>query len=185
MNTSLLLTINGWAGKHHSLDQLMIFLASNLIYVVFAAALIIIGYLLYKRQFATVAWFMGSLVLSYVLLKIAAHTYVDHRPFVDHHLTQLIPHAAGSSFPSDHTTVTTAIGVSLLLLTKFKKTGIAIAAAAVLIGFARVFVGVHYPIDILGGLIVGTIGSVATWAVMRWYTSRAKSTPATNTTPSA
>ena len=180
MNSSLLLLINGWAGKHHSLDQLMIFLASNLIYVVFAVAVALLVYLLYKRNFVAAAWFMGSLVISFILLKIAAHTYVDHRPFVDYHLTQLIPHAAGSSFPSDHTTVTTAIGLSFLLLTPFKKTGIAIALTAVLIGFARVFVGVHYPIDILGGLVVGTLGSLATWGLMQWRTKRAASAAPTH-----
>lgn len=175
MNTSLLMTINGWAGQHSWLDKLMVFIASDLIYLVFLATAICMGYLLYKRQFATVAWFVGSLALSYVLLKLAGHMYVDHRPFVDHKLTQLLPHAAGSSFPSDHTTVTTAIGMSLLLLTRFKKTGAAIVVAAVIIGFSRIFVGVHYPVDIAGGLVVGTLGSVLMWGAMRRFGSEPRS----------
>lgn len=158
MNERLLLLINGWAGKNNFLDNAMIFAAQYLVFVVFAAAVLVIAYLLSRRQWRQVTYFFGTLVLSYILLQIAAHIYIDHRPFVDHHLTQLVSHAAGTSFPSDHTTVTAAIAFGLLFLTRFKALGLAVLGCAFLIGFARVFVGIHYPIDILGGLVVGLLG---------------------------
>lgn len=158
MNNTLLLLFNGWAGNSHLLDNIMVFCASYLVYVVFAVALGCIVYLAYKRKWQQVAYFFGTLVLSYILLQIAARIYIDHRPFVDHHLTQLVAHAAGTSFPSDHTTVTTAIAFGLLFFTRFKGLGLAVLGCAFLIGFARVFVGIHYPIDILGGLVVGLLG---------------------------
>lgn len=100
-----------------------------------------------------------------MLLQLAAHLYVDHRPFTDYKLTQLISHAAGKSFPSDHTTATTAIALGLLFFTKFKKIGVLLLAVAFIIGFARIFTGVHYPIDILGGLMAGLAGAILTLVI--------------------
>jgi len=140
------------------LDEAMVFCASYLIFAVFATAACCAAYLFYKRQWRQLTYFSATLAVSYLLLQIAAHLYVDHRPFVDHHLYQLVAHAAGKSFPSDHTTATAAIAFGLLLFTQFKKVGVIILGCALLIGFARVFVGIHYPVDILGGLLTGLIG---------------------------
>ena len=172
MNKKLLFTFNGLAGKNSAVDQFMIFCASDLVFIIFALTVVLLGYLLHKRQIATVLWFVGSLVVTYVLLQVAASLYVDHRPFVDHHLTQLVAHAAGKSFPSDHTTVTAAIAAALLFLTPFKRIGIAVAICAFLIGFARIFVGIHYPVDILGGLVVGTVGGAVTFGIKKLVDSR-------------
>lgn len=169
LNTQLLLDINGLAGQYHLLDVAMIFCAKYLIYIIFALATVLVGYLLYRRDWRSAAWFVGSLAISFGLLQIAAHIYVDHRPFVDHHLTQLIYHQAGKSFPSDHTTVTAALAFGLLFLTRFKATGLLLALGAIIIGFARVFVGVHYPIDILGGLITGLAGAGITWFIRHLF----------------
>lgn len=158
MNNQLLLLINGWAGKNHLLDDLMVFCASYLIYIVFITALVCVGYTAYKREWKSVIYFVSSLIVSYGLLKLASLTNFDHRPFMDHHLTQLIAHASGASFPSDHTTVATAIAIALLFFSPFKKTAWVLVAAAVIIGFARIFVGVHYPADIAAGLATGLLG---------------------------
>lgn len=165
MNQRLFLLINGWAGKNSLLDASMVFSAKYLIYIVFLTVAALMLILLYKRQWQPVFWFGGALVSSVVFLLIAAHLYVDHRPFVDHHVTQLIAHAAGKSFPSDHTTATAAMAFGLLLLTPFRKIGVLVLAAAVLIGFSRIFVGVHYPVDILGGIVTGALGGLVVWFV--------------------
>jgi undecaprenyl-diphosphatase len=174
MNTSLLLLINGWAGSHPLLDTAMIFSANYLIYIIFAVTAGCMAYLLYKRRWRPVILFGATLVVSYLLLMIASHIYVDHRPFVDHHLTQLIAHAPGKSFPSDHTTVATAIALGLLAFTRFKKTGVVFLVLAVLIGFARIFVGVHYPIDIAGGIIVPAIGTLIVYLISTRFVTHAQ-----------
>jgi undecaprenyl-diphosphatase len=158
MNDYLLLLINGFAGKSHLLDIVMIFFAKYLVYLVFMTAVGCLAYWAYRRQWRTAGYFLATLVVSFVLLKLASLLNVDHRPFMDHTLTQLVTHAPGKSFPSDHTTVTTAIAAGLLFVTPFKKLGLAVLAAAVVIGFARIFVGIHYPADIVGGLATGLAG---------------------------
>lgn len=164
--------INGWAGKNPPLDHIMIFCAKYLVYIIFVAVAVFVVYWLYKRQWRTVAYFFLSLVVTFILLKLAGLLNLDHRPFMDHHLTQLVAHASGKSFPSDHTTVTAGIAFALLFFTKFKKTGLLILLAAFVIGFARIFVGIHYPLDILGGLVTGLLGGAVTFGITRLVTPK-------------
>jgi undecaprenyl-diphosphatase len=174
MNNDLFLLINGWAGHSSLIDGIMVFFAKDLIYVVAAVAVVCAGLLIYHKQWRTLAFFAGSMVLSFILLKLAGTLNVDHRPFMDHHVTQLIEHAPGKSFPSDHTTASTAIAAGILFLTAYKKTGAALIVCAVLIGFSRIFVGVHYPADILGGLITGLLGGGITYWIMHATDSKHK-----------
>jgi len=165
MNNQLLLLINGWAGENHLLDQIMILCAQDLVYVVFLIALICIGYMIYEKEWGAIIYFFLTLVVSYGVLKLAALTNFDHRPFMDHRLTQLVAHASGTSFPSDHTTVATAVAIGVLFFMPFKKTGWLLLLAACVIGFARVFVGVHYPADIAAGLLAGFTGGGIVWLI--------------------
>lgn len=167
MNDQLLLFINGFAGRSGLLDAVMVFLAKDLVYAVFLTAFICVGTYAYKKEWKPVMYFFITLVISYILLQLMMLLNFDHRPFMDHHLTQLIDHAPGKSFPSDHTTISTAIAAGILLFTRYKKLGILLLAAAAVIGTARIFVGVHYPADILGGLFTGLAGGAITYGIIR------------------
>jgi len=160
MNDRLLLIINGWAGKNDLLDNFMIFSAKYLIYIVIVIVLGLLVWLTYKKDWQAVVYFFLALVVSFIVLQLVGLILVDHRPFMDHTLTQLVSHAPGKSFPSDHTTIASAMAFGLLFFTRFKKTGVVVLAVAVLIGFSRIFVGVHYPADIAGGIITALLGVV-------------------------
>jgi membrane-associated phospholipid phosphatase len=64
------------------------------------------------------------------------------------------PPAHGSSFPSSHTAVTVAVAIALLPFLARPLAAVAIGYA-VLVGWSRVYLGVHYPLDILGGAGIG------------------------------
>jgi undecaprenyl-diphosphatase len=176
VNRQLLRTINGWAGHNWLLDHIMIFCASWLIYLVFAVAAGCAVALARRRQWRPLGDFAAVLVVSYGLLKVASHVYVDERPFMTQRVHQLVAHAGGTSFPSDHTTAAAAIGLGLLLLTRFQILGALTLGAAVLIGFARIFVGIHWPIDIAGGLLTGFIGAALVWGGERLVTRAQQTT---------
>jgi len=165
MNNTILLFINGWAGKNSLLDMVMVFCASYLIYLVFLIAATCLGYYIYTREWTPVVYFIASLVVTFGVLQLATLLHFDHRPFMDHHLTQLVQHASGNSFPSDHTTAAAAIALGLLFFTRFKKIGLLLLVAACFIGFARIFVGVHYPADIVGGLLTALVGGGVIYAL--------------------
>jgi len=86
------------------------------------------------------------------------------RPFATLPAHLLVPAPHDSSFPSDHAAVTSAVSM-VLLMGGESAWGVPGIVGAALIGAARVVTGVHYPSDILGGILVGTIcGIAAVWA---------------------
>ncbi|MBA2947330.1 phosphatase PAP2 family protein [Streptomyces himalayensis] len=91
-----------------------------------------------------------------VLINIPIRGFVERpRPFVDHEgLEVLIDGKTDFSFVSDHATLAMAMGVALFVANR--KFGIAGIALAVLEGFCRVYMGVHYPTDVIGGFALGT-----------------------------
>ncbi|MFZ2175908.1 MAG: phosphatase PAP2 family protein [Rhodococcus sp. (in: high G+C Gram-positive bacteria)] len=94
----------------------------------------------------------------------------EQRPcylFPNSFLLEACPPAADYSFPSNHSAVAAAMAVALFLIDR--RLGLFAAAAAVVMGFSRVYVGAHYPHDVLVGLLVGTVVGVATVAAVGRY----------------
>ncbi|MGC4986349.1 phosphatase PAP2 family protein [Streptomyces sp. DT193] len=91
-----------------------------------------------------------------LLVNIPIRGFVERpRPFVDHQgLDVLVSGKTDFSFVSDHATITMAVGVGLFVA--HRKFGLAGIALALLEGFCRVFMGVHYPTDVIGGFALGT-----------------------------
>ncbi|MEU1517872.1 phosphatase PAP2 family protein [Streptomyces sp. NPDC005811] len=91
-----------------------------------------------------------------VLVNVPIRGFVERpRPFLDHQgLEVLVSGKTDYSFVSDHATLTMAMAVGLFVAhRKFGLYGIAIA---LLEGFCRVYMGVHYPTDVVGGFALGT-----------------------------
>ncbi|WP_329456612.1 phosphatase PAP2 family protein [Streptomyces sp. NBC_01497] len=77
------------------------------------------------------------------------------RPFVDHKgVDVLLAGQHGYSFVSGHATLAMAVGVGLFVV--HRKYGLVAIGLAVLEGFTRVYLGVHYPTDVIGGFALGT-----------------------------
>ncbi|MEV5874014.1 phosphatase PAP2 family protein [Streptomyces sp. NPDC052101] len=91
-----------------------------------------------------------------VLVNVPIRGFVQRpRPFVDHQgLDVLVPGKTDFSFVSDHATITMALGVGLFIANR--RFGIAGIGLALLEGFCRVYMGVHYPTDVVGGFALGT-----------------------------
>ena len=77
------------------------------------------------------------------------------RPFVDHprQTLLLVHHGADNSFPSDHASVAFAIAFAVAFF--HRRLGLVFLGAAALIGFDRILVGVHYPVDVGVSVLVG------------------------------
>ncbi len=78
------------------------------------------------------------------------------RPFiVDTSIPLLVPFPSEYSFPSGHTINSFTAAVTIFLY--YKKWGVLALIGAALIAFSRLYLFVHYPTDILGGMILGTL----------------------------
>jgi len=95
-----------------------------------------------------------SAYLVSVVLKILFHTL---RPFLILPDVQALFSETGFAFPSSHVAFFSALAFSIFFL--HKKVGYVFMFFALLIGLARIAVGVHFPIDILGGFVLGGIVS--------------------------
>lgn len=168
MNYEAFTWINQWAGHFVWLDRSMVFITNNALYL-YALALLVMWFwpaktaplLEKRRRLVLLAGATGLLALGVNAL-IGAF-YYHPRPFLTHHVTQLIPHANDSSFPSDHTTG--AFAISFAILAANRRWGWPLLVLAIATGFSRVFVGVHYPADVLGSITVALI----TFAVVTRY----------------
>ncbi len=91
-----------------------------------------------------------------VLVNVPIRNFVERpRPFKDHDgLEVLIDGKNDFSFVSDHATLTMAMGVALFLANR--KWGLLGLVFGVLGGFLRIYMGVHYPTDVIGGFALGT-----------------------------
>jgi membrane-associated phospholipid phosphatase len=107
----------------------------------------------------TLAWVLASAA------KAAADRPRPYEVLADAVLRQ--QPALGTSFPSSHTAVAVAVIVALLPFVP-RPLGIAAIAYAVLVGWSRIYLGVHYPLDVLGGAGIGlAVGSLVLLAARR------------------
>ncbi|WP_079412756.1 undecaprenyl-diphosphatase [Paenibacillus ferrarius] len=96
---------------------------------------------------------------------IIGHFFYRDRPFVTHTVLQLIAHPANASFPSDHAIGAFVIATSIWIYRK--KDGWLWLILAGCIAFSRVWTGVHYPSDVLGGAFIGVVAAAAVHLVFK------------------
>lgn len=131
------------------------------------------GLLALARKRAGALFLLASFWGVLVLETVVKHWYGRPRPELVPHTTRVFT----ASFPSGHATVSAAacLASALLLLQaraepRFKAFAIAVAVCLVaLIGASRVYLGVHWPTDVMAGWLLGTSWTVLCWAMaVRW-----------------
>jgi undecaprenyl-diphosphatase len=156
--------INSAAGHHPALDAIMI--AAARYSPIFLALVLAILWLTWKsrnQRGALLAGLSGLIALG--LGQIVGILFPRDRPYLAHHVTLLVPHAPDTSFPSDHATL--AFAVAVMILQFNRRLGGALLALGVLIAVARVFIGAHYPTDVIGGAVLGSVTSVVIQAAVQ------------------
>ena len=105
---------------------------------------------------------VASALLAVLVASIIQHIYVHERPFVlRSDVNLLIPHGADPSFPSEHSSAAFAIATGIALYRP--RFGLILLVLASVVGLARVYVGLHYPADVAGGVLVGSSAAGAVW----------------------
>lgn len=126
-----------------------------------------------KAGFFSAGALVGSVVLNNMILK---NVIGRVRPYeLIPELKLIIERAKDASFPSGHTAASFASCIAIVPNVK-KRYGIPLIIMACLIAFSRVYVGIHYPSDILGGfvsgLFLGTLANVIGNRLISWWGNR-------------
>lgn len=159
-NQDLFYAIFNQSGKSGALDALMVFGAD---YLVFLTAFIIILAFFIGGKCEKRAVYLTVLggILTIIVIQIIHQFIQVPRPFADLHINPLLKlNSVMESFPSTHSALSAVIAFAFWF-SKSKFT-IPLILAMLTVGFCRIFVGVHYPIDILGGFILGFITTYIT-----------------------
>lgn len=108
-----------------------------------------------------------SVPVAIVLIKLIHFFYFEPRPFVNYEFTPLISVSPDASFPSRHTALAAVLAFSLLYFKS--KWWPLFWILALWVGISRVYVGVHYWWDILGGFLIGGISLIIPAVFSRIY----------------
>lgn len=126
----------------------------------------------------TLSWFRSDAkrrcelleVLAVMLLalgfgQVVVMIWPQPRPFMVHFGSQFLAHVPDPGFPSDHVTVLWSAACALLSTGRFKRVALLWFALGLLVGWSRVFLGVHFPLDVLGALPVAALAALSVRAL--------------------
>src|SRR3989344_1037512 len=147
-NIGLFFLIFGFSNHSQTLDNLMVFITHYLIYLTFLL-MFILGFKGKIKEKKALLLAVLAIPIAILLIKVI-HIFINEpRPFVNYHFSPLTGSAANASFPSRHATIMAVIAFAY---TYFKsKWSPFFLSLMILVGISRIYVGVHFPIDILGG----------------------------------
>jgi undecaprenyl-diphosphatase len=133
--------------------------------VVLFALLLLVAAWLSRRSPSREMLARSLLAGAGTLLAIAVNQPIVHgvseaRPFTRvHDAVVLVHRSTDASFPSDHATMAGAVAIGLLLA--HRRLGLVAAVLAVVMAADRVYVGAHYPVDVIAGLALGAAVALA------------------------
>ena len=143
------------------MNSLIIFCAQYLPYIIVAIFLLLLIFSK-KDKITKIKFFIFSAVSVFlariVITEIIRYFYYVPRPFINNTVNQLIFHETSGSFPSGHAAFFFALAMAIYFF--HKRWSVLFFAGALLIGLARVIAGIHWPLDILAGAVIGVISSV-------------------------
>jgi membrane-associated phospholipid phosphatase len=121
-----------------------------------------------RAALAAAAWAGAGTVLSIGCGLVLKQIFHETRPCLalpDVTTVQACPGPTDYAFPSDHTTVAVALAAGLWLVNR--QLGAIGAVLALLEGFSRVYLGMHYPHDVLAGIVLSSVVVLGGWALVR------------------
>lgn len=100
-----------------------------------------------------------AVLLALGIGQIITHVWPQPRPFMIHLGTQFVPHAPDPGLPSDHVTIFWSLACAALLAGRFRTWSVPLFALGLVVGWSRVFLGVHFPYDVMAAMPVALLGA--------------------------
>lgn len=160
MDLNLFHWINEFAGRYDWLDKFALFFADPAIYVLGALVALLWfmdeGTQRVKNQYAVIMAAQALFLCRGILTEFIRQVFPRPRPFVENAVNLLVEHnALDAGFPSAHAVAAFAIAIPVFIYNR--KAGTWLLLIAFLISLSRVFIGVHYPSDILAAFVLSLL----------------------------
>jgi undecaprenyl-diphosphatase len=169
LNYTLFHLINQYAGVNPLVDTLAI-LAAKYMPLVVIVGMVVLWIKNGKRTRDIVLYGFYAAILGLLINYLIGFIYFHPRPFMVPTGTLLFPYSADSSFPSDHSTLIFSMAMILAYFKETRIAGLVFLVLGLIGGFARVFCGVHFPLDILGSLVVAAVCAVIIYQLRDVFT---------------
>lgn len=152
LNLSLFSWINASPEASNTSIHFAIFIANDLLYCM----ILLFAWFWLRGNYDTKKQILKAFIFTSIAILISqciSHVYYHPRPFVMEVGRTLIYHAPNGSFPSDHMLIFSSIAFSYLFSVQ-RKLGIFLLIMAWLVAWSRVYLGVHFPLDMLGAFLL-------------------------------
>ena len=152
LNLSLFSWINASPEASNTSIHFAIFIANDLLYCM----ILLFAWFWLRGNYDTKKHILKAFIFTSIAILISqciSHVYYHPRPFVMEVGRTLIYHAPNGSFPSDHMLIFSSIAFSYLFSAQ-RKLGIFLLIMAWLVAWSRVYLGVHFPLDMLGAFLL-------------------------------
>ena len=152
LNLSLFSWINASPEASNTSINFAIFIANDLLYCM----ILLFAWFWLRGNYDTKKQILKAFIFTSIAILISqciSHVYYHPRPFVMEVGRTLIYHAPNGSFPSDHMLIFSSIAFSYLFSAQ-RKLGIFLLVMAWLVAWSRVYLGVHFPLDMLGAFLL-------------------------------
>ncbi|RKE83624.1 phosphatase PAP2 family protein [Rhizobium sp. AG855] len=137
---------------------------------------LVVVYLTLRRKYRTALFVTGSILGGWALSSAIKIGIARPRPEVVQHLVEV----TDMSFPSGHAMLSAITYLTLgAMLSRIEEQPslryffpLVAVVLTLIIGLSRIYLGVHYPTDVLGGWAAGTVWACGSWFVARWMLGR-------------
>lgn len=177
LNEQLFFFINGKVGSSHFLDSFFLFVTTYTLPILFALVFLWFFVVIPRKQktipdkilaYRNAFNLLVSVLFTWVLVEALKGFVSFPRPFQILEGVRLIsPYGSFDSFPSAHSAFSFALASFVFLESKI--VGVTLFVFAVLIGISRIFVGVHFPLDVVVGALLGIVITISTTKFLKHY----------------
>lgn len=168
---TLFLWINGLAGNIAFVDGFFKGIANDYFFIISACLIMLALWFgtreAGRREINQLGVIVASISLGIAqgLVTMINSALTRPRPFTELPTNLLFYQPTDSSFPANSTAVIFAIAVGIFLVNR--RAGTVLFGLAILHGFSRIYVGIHYPLDILGGAALGTMVALLIFGLIK------------------
>jgi undecaprenyl-diphosphatase len=156
--------INDLGKQYTALNPTFVFLAEYMV-ALLALATLLYWFTRKERNRMMGICAVVSFVIAELLGKAAGHLHSNNQPFAElPDVNQLIDKAVGNSFPSDHTILFFSFCITFWLFRG--KWGFLWGLLALIVGISRIWVGVHYPADVVAGALIASLSAYLVYQIV-------------------